>query len=205
MADAADPEYLKPYTRAVEKHGAGFGSLLWATPRTQEDRFEAISRLYEFTGRTVLDAGCGRADFLDYLQKNRMTPMHYVGLEAVAELAAAARGKKHRDCLIVEADFVSEPARLLVGADAVVFSGSLNTLDADVFYATIRVAYEAAVEAVVFNFLSSSDLAAAFWLRWHRPEDVLAFARTLSARVELLDDYMQGDTTICLHKPELEP
>ncbi len=177
----AEP-YLKPYLRAVEQHGAGFRSLLWASPRTQADRFEAMTRLYEFTGRNVLDAGSGRADFLDYLLSHKITPAHYVGLEAVPALAAAARAKSHRNAIIIQADFVRDPSRLLVGADVVVFSGSLNTLDAETFYATIRTAYNAAAEAVVLNFLSSPDLAAAQWLTWHHTKEVMTFAQSLSPK-----------------------
>ena len=55
-----DPPYLAPYLRAAERHGAGFDTLLWASPRTQEVRFDALRRAAPVGGRTVLDVGCGR-------------------------------------------------------------------------------------------------------------------------------------------------
>lgn len=200
MSAKAAP-YLEPYVRAAARHGAGFGSLLWASPQTQAARFDAMMRLCDFRNRNILDVGCGRADFLDHLIDRDARPAHYVGIEAVDALADSARRKDHRDCIIVHADFVREPTRLLVGADVIAFSGSLNTLDEASFYATLRTACDAAVEAVVFNFLSSTYLSAAEWLRWHRPEDVLAFARTLTPRVAALNDYLDGDTTIAMIKP----
>jgi SAM-dependent methyltransferase len=195
--------YLEPYLRAAARHGDGFGSLLWASPQTQAARFDAMMRLCEFRNRNVLDVGCGRGDFLDHLILRGARPAHYVGIEAVEELVESARRKKHVDCIITRADFVREPARLLVGADVIAFSGSLNTLDAEAFYATLRTAYAAAAQAVVFNFLSSAYLAAADWLRWHRPEDVLVFAKKLTPHVTTMDGYLEGDMSVAMTRANL--
>jgi SAM-dependent methyltransferase len=202
------PPYLAPYLRAARLHGGGFGALLWASPYTQAARFDAIRRLGDLAGRSVLDVGCGRADLLDYLLSRGVVPAEYTGIEAVADLAAAARAKGDDSApptrcrrTIVEADFVAEPARLFVGADVVVMSGSLNTAEDETFYATLRTAFAAAGERVVFNFLASPDLAAADYLRWRRPADVVAFARELSADVRTLQDYLPGDCTVAVRKP----
>jgi hypothetical protein len=196
------PNYLEPYIEAARRHGPGFGSLLWASPVTQAARFDAFTRLCDFHGKSILDAGCGRADFLDFLLNRGIVPDHYVGLEAVETLAAAAERKRHRNCTIVRADFVCEPARLLVGADLVVFSGSLNTLDVESFTATVHIAFEAAGERLVFNFLSSSSLAAARFLTWHRTADVRHLAQSLTSDVQSLEDYLAGDCTVALRKAE---
>lgn len=194
------PEYLEPYERAARRHGAGFGSLLWASAQTQGVRFEAMRRLVDFHGKRVLDVGCGRADLLDYLITKKVRVASYAGIEGVAALAEAARAKRHSECEIITADFLAEPERLKVGAQVVVISGSLNTLDSAGFYATLRRAYEAAAETLVFNFLSSDRLAGADYLRWHRADEVMGFARTLSDRVRKLEDYLPGDCTVVMGK-----
>jgi len=196
------PTYLQPYLEAARRHGAGFGSLLWASPLTQAARFDAFTRLCHFQGKSILDAGCGRADFLDFLLNRGIIPEHYVGLEAVEPLAAAAERKAHRNCTILRADYVTDPARLLVGADIVVFSGSLNTLDVKSFEATLRIAFDAAGEHLVFNFLCSPSLAAARFLTWHAKPDVMRFARSLSPEARSLDDYLAGDCTVAMRKQE---
>src|SRR6478609_9254385 len=61
------PPYLLPYHRAARTHGSSFSSLLWASESTQRIRFEILQRAVDFTGRTICDAGCGRADLLDFL------------------------------------------------------------------------------------------------------------------------------------------
>jgi SAM-dependent methyltransferase len=194
------PDYLEPYERAARRHGAGFGSLLWASPQTQAARFEAIRQLVEFHGKRVLDVGCGRADFLDHLLARKVQVASYIGIEGVATLAEAARAKGHANCEIVEADFLAEPERLATGAQIIVISGSVNTMDSAGFYSTLRRAYDAAAETVVFNFLCSSRLAGAEYLVWHRTDEVMGFARMLSDRVRKVEDYLPGDCTVMMGK-----
>jgi hypothetical protein len=148
--------------------------------------------------------GCGRADFLEFLVGRGMPPADYVGIEAVAELADAAEqklaGSGVRSTLL-RADFVREPARMFVGADVIVFSGALNTLPDENFYQTLRLAWDATASSVLFNFLDSPALAAARYLHWRRPAEVLAFARGLAEdRVRSLHDYLEGDYTIEMKK-----
>jgi hypothetical protein len=194
------PSYLIPYLNAARQHGGGFRSLLWASPQSQAARFAALTRACKFHGKSVLDAGCGRADFLDYLEHVNQSPDHYVGLEAVAELADAADAKRHPQATILRADFVKDPLRLYVGADVVVFSGSLNTLSPEDFERTIKLAYEAATEAMVINFLCSPRLAGASHLAWHAIEDVSRLAATLSPDFGVIDDYLEGDATLVIRR-----
>lgn len=204
MSDgSSNPKYLEPYLQAASRHGGSFGSLLWASPKSQATRFRALTRAYRFKGKSMLDAGCGRADFLDYLIDSGLEPDHYVGLEAVDVLADAAEQRHAVDrAMIVRADFVREPARMLVGADVVVFSGSLNTLAQAEFERTLRVGYEAATEALVFNFLSSPRLAGAKHLTWHEVDDVTRLIRTMTPDVAVIDDYMEGDATVVARRPK---
>src|SRR4051812_21690412 len=116
------PPYLQPYAQAVRRHGADFRALLWASPATQAARFEALVRMQDPTGLTVLDLGCGKADLLDWLITNNMAPRHYIGIEAVAELAIAAEFRRLDGARIVRADFLREPKRMTVHADVVYMS-----------------------------------------------------------------------------------
>jgi hypothetical protein len=202
MPPAQQPTYLRPYLAAAEKYGAGFGTLLWASPRTQAARFKALLRAIDINGKTVLDVGCGRADFLEHMLKHRAIPRSYIGLEAVKDLAVAAAVKRFPNCQIICGDFVQNPELLEMNADVLFYSGSLNTMDRDDFFNCLRGGFTAAKQAVVFNFLASATLAAAPHLAWYHRDEIDAFARTLSSRVKLWDDYLPGDCTVAMWKDQ---
>ena len=200
MSNPEQPTYLQPYSRAVKRHGADFRALLWASRRTQEQRFAALAAVADPTGLTILDLGCGRADLLDFLTARGTPPRKYVGLEGVRELAEAAEAKRAPDSRIIVADFIRDPRRMQVGADVVYCSGALNTIEPADFYATIRHAFDAARRALVFNYLCSPLLAGTNYLRWHEPRDVIKFCRTLTKDVRKHDGYIEGDCTIGMWK-----
>jgi hypothetical protein len=200
VSQAEQPTYLQPYSRAVKRHGADFRALLWASRRTQEQRFEALAAMADPTGLAVLDLGCGRADFLDFLIARGTTPKKYIGLEGVRELACVAEQKRIPGSRILIADFVREPRRMQVGADLIFCSGALNTIEPDDFHSTIKNAFDSARRALVFNFLSSDLLAGTNYLRWHETRDVLKFCRSLSPTVDQHEGYIEGDCTIALRK-----
>ncbi|HVQ29912.1 MAG TPA: class I SAM-dependent methyltransferase [Vicinamibacteria bacterium] len=192
--------YLEPYVEARRRKARGVDALLWEDRRSQRIRFEAIARLCPLAGQRVLDVGCGQADLLGFLQARGTVPAHYTGLEAQPWLARAARRKRYLNCSIVEGDFVAHPARLEVGADVLVFSGSLNFLSSRLFYRSLDAAWAASRQSLVFNFLCSPDLAGAKGLRWHRRDTVLAFARGLTSSVRMDDAYEDGDCTVVMRQ-----
>jgi len=194
------PAYLRPYLDAVDKHGAKFESLLWANPSSQAARFAALARWCELDRRIVLDAGCGRADFLAYLHQRKIMPAKYIGIEAVAELAEAAVRKNLPDAQILRGDFIDDPQILDRNADVILFSGSLNTLSTDEFYQTLRLAWQYTRSELGFNFLSSPRLASARHLSWHRKPDVLELAYSLTTDVAVDSTYREGDCTVVMRK-----
>jgi SAM-dependent methyltransferase len=194
------PSYLQPYIRAAQRHGGGFGSLLWASPRTQAARFVALTRACDFSNRSILDAGCGRADFLQYLQRVGIASPRYIGLEAMESTGAAARAKLLAHCRIVQGDFVRDPWLLDQQTDLIVFCGSLNTLSGDEFYATLRMAWRFAGVALAFNFLNSQKLAQSSHLHWRQMHDILQFTGRLTHQIVVDDQYMEGDCTMVLRK-----
>jgi len=194
------PAYLQPYLDAVGQHGAKFESLLWANPPSQAARFAALARWCELEDRIVLDAGCGRADFLQYLLEREIKPSKYIGIEAVEELAAAAERKNLPHSTILRGDFVNEPRILDRSAHVIVFSGSLNTLSTDEFYRSLRLGWEYTESELAFNFLCSSRLASSKHLTWHRMTDVLELAYSLTGDVAVDNSYRNGDCTIVMRK-----
>src|SRR5215468_1849838 len=85
------PRYLAPYREMLGRSGACFDTLLWTSRQTQAARFQAITEMVDLTGRTVLDAGCGYADFLRHLGEEGIEYGRYIGVEALEEHLALAR------------------------------------------------------------------------------------------------------------------
>lgn len=206
---------LAPYRRAAARHGGGFQTLLWADAGSQRVRFEAIRRAVEeafggpkaWPSLRLHDAGCGRADLLDHLAAAGCEPAAYVGVEAIPELAAAAREKIRPGVEIIEADFLARPAAL-TGADVICISGTLNTMDRAGFYRALDLALNAARRGVVFNFLDSPARAANAYLTWHAPADVLAHVRHAAGPGAALihrADYLDGDATVAVRLAEALP
>lgn len=193
------PPYLRPYIDAARDHGGSFNSLLWASRDSQLNRFTALTNLLDFTGLSVLDVGCGRADFNDHLDRIGQVPAEYLGIEAVPALASAAQAAGVE---IIQQDFVAEPRCLFTGSDVVLFCGSLNTFPDDIFFSTLKRAFDAAARHLLFNFLSSPLLAGASHLYWRRPDEVDRFCRNLlSLAPTRSETYMEGDATFLLSKP----
>ncbi|HSF41218.1 MAG TPA: class I SAM-dependent methyltransferase [Thermoanaerobaculia bacterium] len=195
------PRYLYPYHDARQQGMKGFHALLWYSQEGQRARFEAIARSCPLADLEILDAGCGRADLLGYLLERGILPAHYTGLEGIPASLRAARRKKYARCKILAGDFVREPEKLQVGADVVVFSGSLNTLSRPQFYSTLGAAWAATGQWLVFNFLSAKLWAGDPWLTWHRRSSVLAFCRSLGGEPRFDESYLEGDCTIAVRRP----
>jgi hypothetical protein len=123
---------------------------------------------------------------------------HYTGIEAQPELASVAskRVAAYSNAVVVYADFVAEPNRLLVGADVTYFGGSLNTMNDELFYRTLRLASQATARTVALSFLSSMSRAHESHLHWRAVADVMAFARSVGTSVRRLDGYLDGDATV---------
>lgn len=198
MPVARPEDYLQPYHDAVRRFGPTFRALLWQNRGTQRARFDALLRLVPLERTVLCDAGCGHADLLDFLRERGVRLDHYTGLEALPDLArvAAARAATHRNALVVCADFVAEPTRLMLGADVTYFGGSLNTMDDVLFERVLRLAAQATAGTVAVSFLASTTRAREAHLRWRSIDAVAALSESLGTNVRWLDDYLDGDATL---------
>lgn len=213
--------YLDPYRAAVRRHGPGFDALLWHSPESQERRFEALTSMVDFRGRSVADFGCGRGDLLAWLAVKNAMPARYVGVDALPEMIALCRGKSgcgeerppasaFAKVQYVLADFARDADlfdRLVRERriDTMVFSGSLNTFEQD---AAVRVLERAwrAVSAMpggtlVFNFLSArhADRGTSYPTHRFDPTMLVGWALARTPTVALRHDYLgDHDATIAM-------
>ena len=199
--------YLEPYRQSHARHGANFEVTCWASPRSQELRFEVFTQMCFLAGKRVLDAGCSRGDLAVYLHQRQIWPARYIGIDALPEVIAFARQRHLPDCEFHAGDLLRDATLWRLGAPQVIaISGTLNTMTDAAAFTLLSHAWEAGPQTLLFNFLSS---------RTHRqvahetgpvrrmdPLQLLDWALARTSSVALRQDYFAGghDATICMSR-----
>ena len=202
-----DP-YLDPYRDAQDDFGNDFRVTLWASTRSQEQRFKVFNQMCYLPGKRLLDAGCSRGDLAAYLGQHGVDYAHYVGIDALPEVIDFARRRDLPRAEFIAGDFVHDTSLLSTGRPQVIlFSGTLNTMDDDTAMALLDAAWHACSQTLLFNFLSSrctldpkEELGPA---RRLDPLKYLDWALQRTTRVQLRHDYFKygHDATIKMDKP----
>jgi SAM-dependent methyltransferase len=149
-----DP-YLEPYRRSQRRHGTRFEVTCWASPDSQRRRFEVFAELVFLGGSCILDAGCSRGDFAAYLLEEEIPFTRYIGIDALGGVIEHARQRGLARCEFHVGDLLTEPRLLCLGRpDVICMSGTLNTMDDAHALALLESAWQAAGQALLFNFLS---------------------------------------------------
>ncbi len=218
----APPSYLAPYLDALDAHGATFEATLWNSREWQQRRFEVLAAMADLRDRHILDCGCGLGDLAEFLIKRSIAYASYTGLEALPELVAAARRRNLPRATFVGADFVAEERAMCCECaaptppTAIVFCGSLNTIEPARALATLEHAWSAlapapkrpgaAAPVLLFNFLSDARSAHAGQtddtgpaLR-HSARKFFDWALSHTPSVAFRSDYLPGghDATIAM-------
>lgn len=203
------PPYLAYYRLLVDRVGAGFEATGWRSREFQAERFRVMAEMVDFSGMRIIDAGAGRADFAAWLIERGVRFERMIAQDAMPEMVERIQ---ERDLTSTEGalcDFASaEDAFMRYGeVDAVVFSGSLNTMEQPHALEVLERAWASvrpAGGAVVFNFLS--DLAPRAMLEKptepaHRFDTLgmLSWALRKTPGVRFRHDYLGGhDATIAM-------
>ncbi len=191
------------FSRLLSRHGQTHAALEWRSRESQERRFAVLIEAGIRDGQTVLDVGCGTGDLLEWMQRRKITPGDYLGLDITPAMIdhARARFPDHRfeqGCLL------SGPALPRETYDWVVASGIFaHRYEQPVAYMRRMVAamIGRAAVGVTLNSLSSKAPNAAQWTMFHAdPEETLAWAQTMAPVVVLREDYDPHDFTLYLYR-----
>lgn len=199
-ADTLLPEDRKRiqdfYAGLLAKNGTESAqSLNWTNKRNQLVRFEALLRIGDLAGRTVLDVGSGLGDLYPWVAERGGT---YRGIELVPELLAEARTKypagdfRGDDLFAIDQPF-----------DYVIASGSLSFMvaDNDAFYESmIRKMYTLAAIAVGFNMLDSGYYERDAIYASYDPGEIADICERFAQRTYVVSGYTPGDFTVFLYK-----
>lgn len=174
-------------------------ALGWRNLHSQQQRFEALARIGDLTGRSVLDVGCGHGDLCGYLRAHGHD-VEYLGLDHLPELldvAVERYGNWPRTRFLL-GDFTSAE---LPQADYVLCSGALSYRhrDADLIPQMLDKLFRACRLGVGFNLLSQVAQAEGILVAYD-PRTTFELCRRLTLSVRLVEGYLPDDFTVFLDR-----
>lgn len=182
----------KFYTSAIEKFGITAKGVNWASKRNQELRFDILLALLpdDLSSFTLVDAGCGFGDFYFYLQKKKLLPKHYIGVDSVLEMCSISSNNTGQE--ILHLDICKET---LPKADYYVCSGALNVLTPFEAHLFIQNCYNSSKVAFIFNALHGNKESETY--NYLSKDTINNIALELKVKECSFESaYMDDDTTV---------
>lgn len=203
-----EEDALERYQERFEEYGLNPKSLGWGSSDDQLTRFKVLDNLVEFEGKTIMDVGCGFADFYQYLNKTGVE-CDYIGVDIIDDFIDYCK-EEYPSLRFYNKNFFLD-ATDLPDVDGVVCQGMLNYNLSEISnynYSKcfIEMAYRKVREFVAVDFLSTyrtEDYPKEEFVFYHDPGEMLEFSLNLSNDVALKHDYApipQKEFTILIHR-----
>jgi SAM-dependent methyltransferase len=203
MSDSSDPfaRISAYYNSRVDRFGHDPRSCDYGRPESQQIKFKVLSQVLPLAGKSVLDIGCGFADYATFLA-SQIGNVAYTGFDLSPRMIEEAK-QLHRDLDLRVRNILTDPPSLAF--DVVTANGIFYLLGAQaqtLMHDLIRAMFTAARHAVAFNSLSSwaTDQEAGEF--YADPLATAAFCHSLTPRLVLRHDYHTRDFTLFLYKSE---
>jgi SAM-dependent methyltransferase len=201
LRQAADPfpGIVSYYGALIDKYGHDPRACDYGRPQSQETKFRVLSEAMPLDNRSILDVGCGFADFERYLA-SRFTGVRYSGIDICEGMVAEAlRLNPKLDVRVANLlNFSSKEQFDLVTANGILYLLGENAWP--IMQSLILRMYALCHEAVAFNSLSAWATDKETGELYPDPLLVLEFCRTLTPWVVLRHDYHARDFTIYMYK-----
>ena len=198
MNPADKKALISLYEDRYAQMGYDVRTLGWRGKDDQELRFKVLCDIADLSGSSVCDVGCGFGDLLPYL-RTHFADITYTGIDISPSLVHKAR-ELHPEvdfhCLdMLQDDFAQR-------FDFFLLSGALNFRVADNWQLTCELLsrmFALADKGVAANFLTSYVNFERPHNYHHSPEQMFAWARTLTKYVTLRHDYPLWEFTVHLY------
>ena len=187
------------YGELIERYGHDARACDYGRAESQQIKFEVMSQVMPLAKKTVLDVGCGFADFANYLQQE-YGQVHYEGIDISAKMIEQAQ-QLHPELSLQVFDILKQDIGKtydLVTANGIFYL--IQDQPEQHMQHLISRMYALCNRAVAFNALS-------IWAPFHEDNEFYAdplktveFCKTLTPWVVLRHDYMQHDFTIYLYR-----
>ena len=188
------------YTSLISKYGSTPRACDYGRPESQLIKFRVLSQILDSTTSTLLDVGCGFADYGRFLSKHH-PQIAYTGIDITSEFILKARQLSPLFDLH-QLDILSESPPQhqydVVTANGIFYP--LGETAVPIMHQLVKRLFQLASKAVSFNSLST-------WCPDPEPDefyadplDTLAFCRSITPWVSLQHNYHSRDFTIFMFK-----
>lgn len=187
------------YERLIRQYGHHPRACDYGRPQSQEIKFRVLGEVMPLAGCSLLDVGCGFADFATYLQQN-FSGVTYSGIDLCDSMVAEAQ-RSHPELDLRNENLLDVSFHR--SFDVVTANGTFYLLG-DQAWSMMRKMIERmfslVTSALAFNSLSSwaSDQKPSEF--YAEPARVLQFCRELTPWVVLRHDYHPRDFTVYMYK-----
>lgn len=197
-------EIIELYKKRYNFFGYSPKSLLWDKGK-QEVRFDILTSLYNFDGKSVLDIGCGFGD-LNKILHQKCKRYEYVGIDLVADFINKAKELYLAPGInFLEGEFLDY--KFEKKFDYIIASGIFNykmeCVD-NYFYieSIMKKAIDISIDGVAFDFLSDKVDFRYDYTFHSSPEKILNLAYKFSRNIILRNDYMPFEFAIFIFKDD---
>jgi trans-aconitate methyltransferase len=199
MKEEDKGKLFKLYQSRYDEIGHDVRTLGWHGQEDQWLRFKILCDMADMSGASVCDVGCGYGDLATYLS-TRFKDFSYTGVDITPLFLERAK-EMHPEHQFLCSDIVEEDFNLR--ADYFLLSGAMNfRVDDNMKLTTsmLRKMFELANKGVAINFLTTYVNYQKPHNFHHSPEEMLAFALSLTRSVTLRQDYPLWEFSLYLYK-----
>ncbi len=201
LSDDDKRRIVERYGERFKQHGVDLKTLNTGAGNKHRRQHEVHASIGPLEGKTVLDIGCGLAHYYDFL-RGKGVSVNYVGYDIVPPFINVNRERFPEATFEVRDIFRQGIAHR---ADYVVFCQVFNNRygeadNAAVVKEALRLAFASARVGISIDMLGSYVNYREDHLFYFSPEEMFAYAKSLTKFVALRHDYVPFDFTLFLYR-----
>lgn len=187
------------YKELYLKHGESPFSVQYSDKKSQYNRFKILSEI-DINMNSVLDFGCGLADFYEYIRENLNFNGKYIGIDFVTEFIERNKKKYVNDNHAEFFEYNISKDNFEHKCDYAILSGVFNNKtdnNEEFMFYTIKKMFDLCNKGIAFNAMSTYVDYFDENLYYVDPLKVFDFCkRNLTRRVVLRHDYVVKENSI---------
>lgn len=189
MAQKDNHKFYKP---AISKYGISAKGVHWNSKYTQYKRFEVLTNFIkeEIKDSTIVDAGCGFAEYYNYLYDNNFKPKTYIGIDCEEKMINLASKRFLETEFFIKNILKDE----IPNADYYICSGAMNILDKEEVFLFIEKCFENSNIGFAFNFLKNDSLTKV------KTNDIFDYCKSISKEIKIEEKYLDNDVSIFIKR-----